>query len=361
MDTSTPDDKAGGALKVFATELNELAAEVSDPRVAAVAERVAAPLRVAVRGRRGAGRGTVARALAGGQLTVQPVPVPGDSGYRDARDAGRDADVVVYVVAEAVKPEDVAAVAALTQPTLALLNKADLHGRAGVAGVAARLGVPTEPMSGLLAEAASSGLDDTLWTALRTLADQPADLSCARRFLAGAHPVPRAMRLRLCETLDLPGITHAVTAVRQGWPTGRICALLRRLSGVDRVAQRIGAIGAGVRYQRLSDAGSELEALAVGDARIGDFLASDDAVLARMTAAAAVIEAAGLTLDGPDAGSAAGGGSVGGGQTQLRRAIRWQRYSRGPVTAVHRACGTDIARGALRLWALAEDSRPERA
>ena len=33
----------------------------------------------------------------------------------------------------------------------------------------------------------------------------------------------------------------------------------------------------------------------------------------------------------------------------LRRAVHWRRYSRGPVGALHRSCGADIARGSLRL------------
>lgn len=330
--------RPGGGL--FADELSDFAAGVSDLRLTAIAERMAAPLRVAVGGRRGVGRRTVGRALACAEIVVTP--------QQDAQDA----DVVVYVVAEVVKPEDVAAVAALTQPTLAVLNKTDLGGRAAAVDVAARLGVLTEPMAGLLAVAALEGLDDSLWAALRMLADEPADLSCAERFLTGPHPVPRVVRLRLYEALDLSGITHAVAAMRQGWPTNRIRALLRRLSGVDEVVRRIGAIGATARYQRLLEAVSGLQVLAVGDGRIGDFLACDNTVLARMAAAVEVIEAAGLTLDGP--------AGTDGPAVQLRRAVRWQHYSRGPVAAVHRACGTDIARGSLRLWSTAEGSRSER-
>jgi hypothetical protein len=32
-----------------------------------------------------------------------------------------------------------------------------------------------------------------------------------------------------------------------------------------------------------------------------------------------------------------------------RRAVHWRRYSRGPVSALHRNCGADIARGSPRL------------
>ena len=70
---------------------------------------------------------------------------------------------------------------------------------------------------------------------------------------------------------------------------------------------------------------------------------ADDAVLrARMGAAAEVLSAAGAP-DPPGCGPA----------DHLRRAVYWQRYARGPVSAVHRACAIDLARGSLRLWAQA--------
>ena len=42
----------------------------------------------------------------------------------------------------------------------------------------------------------------------------------------------------------------------------------------------------------------------------------------------------------------------------LSRAVHWQRYTRGPVSDLHRACGADIARGSLRLWSQACGSAP---
>jgi hypothetical protein len=64
-----------------------------------------------------------------------------------------------------------------------------------------------------------------------------------------------------------------------------------------------------------------------------------------MAAAVDVLEAAGLIVDPANDPVA-----------HRRRAVRWRRYSRGPVSAVHRACGTDIVRGSLRLWSLAGES-----
>jgi hypothetical protein len=285
-------------------------------------------LRVAVCGRRGVGRRTVAHALECAGTTVTPE---------------QGAEVVVYVVAEVVKPEDTAAIALLPQPVLVVANKADLGGCADVASVSARIGAPAGPMAGLLAVAAlDNRLDDTLWEALQVIAVEPGELSAAERFVAGPHRVPRQVRLRLCDTLDLPGIIHVVGAIRQGKSVGQARALLRRLSRVDAIVDRVDAVGTAVHYRRLLDGVAQLEALAVSDNRIGDFLSCDDTVVARMAAAVNVVEAAGLTVDPADDPAA-----------HLRRAARWQRYSLGPVSAVHRACGTDIARGSLRLWSLA--------
>jgi hypothetical protein len=85
---------------------------------------------------------------------------------------------------------------------------------------------------------------------------------------------------------------------------------------------------------------TELHSLAVqsGDERLGEFLSTDETVLAVMAAAVDVVEAAGVVVDRGDNAAA-----------HLRRAVRWRRYSRGPVGALHRSCGADIARGSLRL------------
>ncbi|EUA43909.1 hypothetical protein I553_8243 [Mycobacterium xenopi 4042] len=74
-----------------------------------------------------------------------------------------------------------------------------------------------------------------------------------------------------------------------------------------------------MRYRRVLDVFDELQAMAVGDQRIGDFLRRDDTVLARMAAAIDVIEAAGLHVEPGDDRAA-----------QLRRAVKWQRHSRRP-------------------------------
>ena len=79
-------------------------------------------------------------------------------------------------------------------------------------------------------------------------------------------------------------------------------------------------------------------ALAAGIASAGD-----DVVLARMAAAAEVLGAAGMPVSRA--------------ADSLRMAIGWQRYAEGPVSELHRSCGLDLTRGALRLWDRREPKR----
>jgi hypothetical protein len=340
---------SGQGHQIFADELERFGAEVSGIR--AVAARLAAPLRVAVSGRRTVGRSTVTRALAraagsGGGITVT---------------TRQDADLEVYVIAEVIKPEDRDAIAAAPRPVLAVLNKADLigaaqqqahiHGptsaaRARCARLSALVGVPVEPVVGVLAVAAVDDLlDDALWTALQVLATRPADLDSPDIFAAGEHPVPAEIRRRLLDILDLFGITQAVAAIRRGATATDTRVLLRRLSCIDGVIDKIGTVGAQVHYLRVLDAVAELETMAVTNRKVGEFLARDDTVIARMAAAVDVVEAAGMTVDRCDNAAA-----------HLRRAVGWQRYRRGPAAGMHRACGADIVRGSLRLWSKAGGS-----
>jgi hypothetical protein len=339
----------GQGHKIFVDELARFAAGGADPRVTAIAERAGAPLRVAVRGRPGVGRRTVARALdlAGAGRGIAATAGP-----------AADADAVVYVTAEVIKPEDADAIASAGGPLVVVLNKAELSrlaGRADDARFAALVGAPIAPMSGLLAVAALDGLDDELWAALRVLAAAPAgclDGSFAG-FLAADLPVPTDVRLRLLETVDLFGTAVGIAAARRGGTRPQARALLRRLSGVDAVLDEISAIGAEARYRRVLRAVAELEALAVGDDDIHAFLSRDDTVVARMAAAVDLAEAAGLDPGGDDRDHEPA--------AHLPRAVRWRHYSLGrlgPVSDLQRACGADIARGSLRLWSQACGSPP---
>lgn len=282
------------------------------------------------------------------------------------RGAARGAAVEVYVVAEVLKPEDRDAIATRS-PVLVVLNKADLTGFAGSPGCDGPLGaararaaqlsasarLPVEPMIGLLAAAALEDLDDACWAALRALAAHPQGASCLdgsfAGFLTADLPLVTELRLRLLESLDLFGIALVVAALRRGASRVAARAMLRRVSGVDEVVARLESAGAEARYRRVVEAVAELEALAVtqpGSARepaseIDAFLRRDETVLARMAAAVDAIRAAGLD-PGPD--------------ENLARAVRWQRYSRESVNELHRACGTDITRGSLRLWSRSSET-----
>ncbi len=354
----------GQGHQIFVDELARFAAGHADPRVTAVAERTAAPLRVLVRGRRGVGCDTVARALDRAGVGAGISVLSAD---------GRDVDIVVYVTSEVVKPEDIDAIAAAGRPVLAVLNKADLTGslsrgdgpiaaaRARCAELAAVLGAPMVPMTALLAVAALDDPDPPMWAALQTLAAHPGAAAALdgsfAGFLAADVAVPAAVRLRLLETLDLFGIALGVAAVRQGRTSAQVRALLRRTSGVDAVLSHISIAGAEVRYRRVLDAVAELEALAVGSGergeRIGGFLSHDDTVVARMAAAVDLAEAAGLDPD--NSGPADWDRDP---SAHLPRAVRWRRYSRASGSDLHRACGADIARGSMRLWSHACGSLP---
>jgi hypothetical protein len=297
-----------------------------------IMRRVAAPLRVAVHGRDGVGRGTVSAAL-----TAAGVAVVSDE----------TADVHVVVIAETLKDEDRAMLAAFDGPTLTVLNKADLNGfgAGGPLALAHRraadcrtlTGVPTVPMVALLATAE---LDDELIDALRTLVTEPADMTSADAFACNEHSVPHAVRQRLLHTLDRFGIAHAVLALAEGADAAALPALLRGASRVDRVVAHIDAVGAPTRYRRMKSAVTELRVAAIqfDDEQLAGFLSGDETVLGMMAAAVDVVESAGLSVDrGYDPSS------------HLRRAAHWRRYSSGPVGTLHRSCGADIARGSLRL------------
>lgn len=315
----------------FVDGLEQYAEETRDPRVMRIASRLTAPTRVAVRGRAGVGRRAVASALAGAGVLVT---------------ASR-ADVDVVVIAEALKPEDRALIEEADRPTVVVLNKADLTGF-GVGGplapahrraaaYRALTGAPTVPMIALLANVV---FDDELIGALRSLVAAPADLTSTDAFVTAPHALPAGVRTRLLAALDRFGIAHAVLALDAGAGVDALGSHLRELSQLDRVVEHLHAAAAPLRYRRLRSAIVELRALAAqsGNDRLAELLRTDDTVLAVMTAAVHVVEAAGVRVDRGDDSAA-----------HLRRAVHWRRYARGPVDSLHRACAADITRGSLRL------------
>lgn len=321
----------GEGHQIFVDTLLQICEDRRDPRLTAIARRLCAPTRVAVRGREGVGRATVAAAL-----TAAGVVVSSDG-----------ADVGVLVITEALKPEDRALLEEPGGPAVVVMNKADLAGF-GAAGPMAHAyhraarcraltGLPTVPMVALLADVNLTG---ELLDALATLLTEPADLSSTDAFVEAPHRLPREVRERLLAALDRFGIAHAVLALGRGASLESLPNHLRKLSQVDRVVEYVAAEGAPLRYRRLRTAVTQLRALATqfDDSRLADLLVTDDAVLAVMTAAVDVVEAAGASVDRSDDAD-----------SHLRRAVHWRRYGNGPVNALHRACASDISRGSLRL------------
>jgi len=189
----------------------------------------------------------------------------------------------------------------------------------------------------MVALLATAELDDELMWALRVLVTEPANLTSTDAFVGAAHSVPPQLRLRLLASLDRFGIASALLALGEG---ADVSSVLRRASQVHRVVEHIAVAAAPLRYRRIQRAINELHCLAVlsDDNQLADFLSTDATVLAVMSAAVDVVEAAGVQVDRGDDAAA-----------HLRRAARWRHYSRGPVSALHRSCGDDIARGSLRL------------
>ena len=322
------------------------AAVLDEPALSRLSADLSAPLRVGVCGRPGAGRAAVRRALRGaGHVVTAP---------------GVAADVGVYVFTESLTPDDRAALADARLPTVAVLNKADLAGFRGdgpMAIAAARCrelqsstGVPTRPLAALLAVAAGDPavLDPELVAALQQLTEGSARVNPAT--------VSPRIRRRLLAELDLFGIAIAVAAVSGGADPAALAALFRQLSGLNSVIAEIDRVGAPSRYRRLVDALAPLAGQSVGPRgdRVAEFLAGDAVVLARRAAAADVLTAAGEIPAGEIPAGEIPAGEIpddsGEPDAALRRAIFLQRYARGPVAVLHRACGTDIVRGELRLW-----------
>lgn len=302
-----------------------------NPGVRALAVRMRAPHAVAVRGRHGVGRDAVAQALTASGVLVA------DIGSADAQ---------VVVLAEALKPED-RQMLSTDLPTVVVLNKADLAGREPggplasaalvAAGIGATVGRPVVPMIALLA---AVELDDELVDALRLLAGTPADMTSADAFVESEHPLPTQVRRRMLTLLDRFGLAHAVLAVARGAAPAGVVRTLRELSQTDRVVERLTATGPEVRYRRMCGALDELHLLAAesGDDELAAFLATDDVVIAVMSAAVDVMETSGVRVDPADDADA-----------HVRRAVRWRRYADGPLDRLHRRCAADISRGSLRL------------
>ena len=323
----------GDGPRSFAAELTRFAEVVPCAHLAPLAASMRRPLRVAVVGRRGVGRGTVQAALRARSVCVVA--------------AASVADVRVVVIAEALKPEDEALLVSAS-PRLVVLTKADVIGSDSggplaaatryAAQVSAATGAPVVVMIGLLAMV--TGLDDDLLDALRTLEAVPADLGSVDAFVRVDHPLGRDVRSRLLDRLDRFGVAHAVLALSDGAQPATVVQRLQQLSNVDGVLAGLRGVAAPIGYRRIQRVLTELRCLHTrfGDDRLLQLLQSDAIAMAVMTAAVDVVEADGMIVDRGDEPDA-----------HARRAVQWSRYARGPVGVLHRTCAADITRGSLRL------------
>ncbi len=299
-----------------AAALGRLTDHSGSSRWAQHGRHLMAAVTFSVTGRPGVGVSTVGRALSGAGIAV----------------GADDGDVRVRVLAEVAKPEDHAALCSAAGPTVVVLAKADLVGIDGPAEPGPR----AVPLRALLAVAGldPAVIDDAMLGALRTLTTVPADLSSVDAFIAGAHVIPVDLRQRLLERLDLFGIARAVLELRAAPDLGpaALRRVLRNASGIDAVLRELDAAVAEVRYRRLLAVTTELEALAAADPDVAALLRDEGILSARMTAATAVLRAAGLRV----------------GEPGPAEALRWQTYGGGPVTALHLACAADLTRASLR-------------
>ena len=222
---------------IFAEAIAALAADCGDPRLGVIARRAIAPLSVCVRGRAGVGRGSVERALtAAGLSGIVP--------------AGSPVDIDLHVVAEVVKPEDCAAVAASTAPSIVVLNKSDLSGFGAAVVRCARVremtGVPVVPMAAHLAVIT---VDDALLAALRTLAGRDAGVNPADGTAADLHCVrDDDVHARLLRSLGPVGVARALDTLRADPAAGAatLRGALRAHSGVEGV---VGAVHSAARSE----------------------------------------------------------------------------------------------------------------
>jgi hypothetical protein len=328
--------------QAFVGELAHVAETMGSPHLMPMVDRLRRPVRVAVVGRAGVGRGSVEVALR--QRGVAVVPFG---------DGGEGFDVCVLVIAETVKAEEIALARSARRPVLIVLTKADLSGSGpgGPMAVADRRAVAVErqtgartvPMVGLLAALEAAGeLDRDLVTALGRFVTEPPNLTGVDAFVDDPHPVDRDVRMQLLARLDRFGIAHAVLAMADGCAASRLPEHLARVGNLDQVVAVLDAVAAPVRYRLVRGAIAELRSIAArfNDDALAELLANDVTVLATMAAAVDVVEAVGLSVDRGDSAAA-----------HLDRAVHWRRYGRGPVNALHRYCSADIVRGSLRLLA----------
>ncbi|MEP9392070.1 hypothetical protein ABLE94_07380 [Gordonia sp. VNK1] len=240
------------------------------PRVRAVFAELSAdylrPLTIAVAGRAGTGRDTMARALRE-RLAISALG-PGEDPVALA-----DADLTVYVLVAGVRDSDRAALEALMPDRgIVVLGKADTHDDPDAAAeraerIAAELGRPVIAVSQLLA-CADLTADEVAFLRSSALGGEQMP-SMSAKYLRGAPgSAERVMRRTLLQRLDRYGIETVLDLLVEDIPgdAGALNAVLHRLSGIDALVPAFGALVDGVRRRRAHHARAEVDDLAAAGA-----------------------------------------------------------------------------------------------
>nr|KOY49980.1 hypothetical protein ISGA_06820 [Gordonia sp. NB41Y] len=216
-------------------------------------------LTIAVVGRPGVGRDTMARAVRS-RLSVAALGPGEDASVL------LDADLWLYVLTGVPRADDHRLLEELPRDrTIVVLGKADTHGdpetAAAVASAAAGMtGVPVNPVSGLLA---CADVTDDEWGFLTGLAESGESMpSMAGQFLVGPPGSrERLLRHRLLRRLDRFGVDIALTCLADGTvaDVASLNTILRAISGIDALPSRIAGCVAAVRRERERDVRADLE------------------------------------------------------------------------------------------------------
>jgi hypothetical protein len=215
------------------------------------------PLRVAVTGRFGTGRDTLARALRQ-RFDVSPIG-PGDD--------ADDADAWLYVLAGWPRPDDVAAIDQLDpRRSLVVLGKSDSLGswpaaRDRAADCATSLGRPVVAVMPLLAVPDLRQDDIDFLTALAAAGEQVPPMQAEFLDAGGAHE--HLPRLALLRRLDAYGVACALALVSQRSVTAdELTAQLQQRSGFDGLAGPLTDFSALAEERRIVRVVDELEIIA---------------------------------------------------------------------------------------------------
>jgi hypothetical protein len=215
------------------------------------------PLRVAVTGRFGTGRDTVAAALRR-RFDVSPIG-PGDD--------AEDADAWLHVLAGWPREDDVAALAALDpRRSLVLLGKSDSLGSWPAARVragecAGELGRPVIPVMAILAIADLGDEEIELLAAMAAAGEQVPPMQAT--FIDAGGPGQRLGRMALLRRLDAYGIAATIAVLGSGRrEAAELAELLVQRSGLDALADPLSGFAAAAPIARLRRVAAELEIIA---------------------------------------------------------------------------------------------------